>query len=515
MFGKALNTAVNGVEEIKKVRMNSVNIIFPHQLFEFSDILDNSYPIYLVEEYLFFNHYKFHRQKLAFHRASMQFYKSYLHDLGKTVQYISANEFTSDIRRLIEKLINEGIKEVHLINPVDNWLEKRISNATKDIKCIIYESPYFINRSDEFSEFFKITKKKFFQTSFYIEQRKKLGILIDENASPIGGKWSYDTDNRKKYPKDKIPPKIAKLEPNDFYTEALSYVKSNFSDNPGELSDIPIYPNDYAQSIKWLNSFLDQRFHDFGIYEDAVVDSEHFLNHSVLSPMLNVGLLTPKQIIECALDYSEQNDIPLNSLEGFIRQIIGWREFIRGIYVAKGTEERNRNFFQHKRKIPPSFYNGTTGIIPIDTTIRKLLKTGYAHHIERLMILGNFMLLCEFDPDEIYRWFMELFIDAYDWVMVPNVYGMSQFADGGLMSTKPYISSSNYLRKMSNYKKDQWQEIWNALYWRFIDKHREIFNKNIRMKFMVSMYDKMFAEKKEKFIIIAENYFNSLDIELH
>jgi deoxyribodipyrimidine photolyase-related protein len=231
--------------------------------------------------------------------------------------------------------------------------------------------------------------------------------------------------------------------------------------------------------------------------------------------MLNVGLLTPLQIIDSVLEYAKQNDIPLNSLEGFIRQIIGWREFIRGIYVAKGTEERNRNFFQHKRKIPSSFYDGTTGIIPIDTTIRKLLKTGYAHHIERLMILGNFMLLCEFDPDEIYRWFMELFIDAYDWVMVPNVYGMSQFADGGLMSTKPYISSSNYLRKMSNYKKAQWQEIWDALYWRFIDKHREVFNKNIRMKFMVSMYDKMLTEKKEKFIIIADNYFKSLDVELN
>lgn len=495
--------------------MNSINIIFPNQLFKHSDLLDNTYPVYLVEEYLFFNHYQFHKQKLAFHRASMQFYKSYLQDLGKTVHYISATDSNSDIRRLLEKLIGEGIQEVHFINPVDNWLEKRISYATKDIQCVVYESPYFLNQSDEYSEFFKTTKKKFFQTSFYIEQRKKLGILIDENASPVGGKWSYDTDNRKKYPKDKIPPKIPKLEPNYFYTEALSYVKSNFSDNPGELSDIPIYPNDYDQSIKWLNSFLEQRLYDFGIYEDAVVDSEHFLNHSVLTPMLNVGLLTPKQIIECVLDYSEQNDIPLNSLEGFIRQIIGWREFIRGIYVAKGTEERNRNFFQHKRKIPPSFYNGTTGIIPIDTTIRKLLKTGYAHHIERLMVLGNFMLLCEFDPDEIYRWFMELFIDAYDWVMVPNVYGMSQFADGGLMSTKPYISSSNYLRKMSNYKKEQWQEIWDALYWCFIDKHREIFNKNIRMKFMVSMYDKMFAEKKEKFIIIAENYFNSLDIELH
>ena len=495
--------------------MDSVNIIFPNQLFKHSDLLDNTYPVYLVEEYLFFNHYQFHKQKLAFHRASMQFYKSYLQDLGKTVHYISATDSNSDIRRLLEKLIGEGIQEVHLINPVDNWLEKRISNATKDIQCVFYESPYFINQSDEYSEFFKSTKKKFFQTSFYIEQRKKLGILLDKNSSPIGGKWSYDTENRKKYPKGKTPPKIIKLESNDFYIEAVSYVKSNFSDNPGELSQTPIYPNDYQQSIEWLNDFLDQRFHDFGVYEDAIVDSEHFLNHSVLTPMLNVGFLTPLQIIDSALEYAAQNDIPLNSLEGFIRQIIGWREFIRGIYVAKGTEERNRNFFQHKRKIPPSFYDGTTGIIPIDTTIRKLLKTGYAHHIERLMILGNFMLLCEFDPDEIYRWFMELFIDAYDWVMVPNVYGMSQFADGGLMSTKPYISSSNYLKKMSNYKKAQWQEIWDALYWRFIDKHREVFNKNIRMKFMVSMYDKMLTEKKEKFIIIADNYFKSLDVELN
>tara|TARA_Y200000002_G_scaffold156661_1_gene129556 strand:- start:78 stop:1565 length:1488 start_codon:yes stop_codon:yes gene_type:complete len=495
--------------------MNSVNIIFPNQLFKHSDLLDNTYPVYLVEEYLFFNHYQFHKQKLAFHRASMQFYKSYLQDLGKTVHYISATDSNSDTRRLLEKLIGEGIQEVHFINPVDNWLEKRISNATKDIKCVVYESPYFINQSDEYSEFFKTTKKKFFQTSFYIEQRKKLGILLEKNASPIGGKWSYDAENRKKYPKGKTSPKITKLESNDFYIEAVSYVKSNFSDNPGELSQTPIYPNDYQQSIEWLNDFLDQRFHDFGVYEDAIVDSEHFLNHSVLTPMLNVGLLTPLQIIDSALEYVAQNDIPLNSLEGFIRQIIGWREFIRGIYVAKGTEERNRNFFQHKRKIPPSFYDGTTGIIPIDTTIRKLLKTGYAHHIERLMILGNFMLLCEFDPDEIYRWFMELFIDAYDWVMVPNVYGMSQFADGGLMSTKPYISSSNYLKKMSNYKKAQWQEIWDALYWRFIDKHREVFNKNIRMKLMVSMYDKMLTEKKEKFIIIADNYFKSLDVELN
>ncbi|MFZ1572803.1 MAG: FAD-binding domain-containing protein [Candidatus Kapaibacterium sp.] len=147
------------------------------------------------------------------------------------------------------------------------------------------------------------------------------------------------------------------------------------------------------------------------------------------------------------------NDVGLNSIEGFIRQIIGWREFIRGVYVFKGTQERSRNFWNFKNKIPTSFYTGTTGIEPIDNTIKKLIATGYCHHIERLMILGNFMLLCEFDPNEVYKWFMELFIDSYDWVMVPNVYGMSQFADGGLMATKPYISGSSYVLKMSNFKK--------------------------------------------------------------
>ena len=493
--------------------MNSVNIIFPNQLFKHSDLLDNTYPVYLVEEYLFFNHYQFHKQKLAFHRASMQFYKSYLQDLGKTVHYISATDSNSDTRRLLEKLIVEGIQEVHFINPVDNWLEKRISNATKDIKCVVYESPYFINQSDEYSEFFKTTKKKFFQTSFYIEQRKKLGILLEENATPIGGKWSYDTENRKKYPKGKTSPKITKLESNDFYIEAVSYVKSNFSDNPGELSQTPIYPNDYQQSIEWLNDFLDQRFHDFGVYEDAIVDSEHFLNHSVLTPMLNVGLLTPLQIIDSALEYVAQNDIPLNSLEGFIRQIIGWREFIRGIYTVKGSYERTLNYWGFKRKIPRSFYTGETGIEPVDTSIKKVLKTGYLHHIERLMILGNFMLLCEFDPDEVYRWFMELFIDSYDWVMVPNIYGMSQFADGGLMSTKPYISSSNYVYKMSDFKKGEWDKAWDGLFWRFMDKQRDFFVKNPRLRMLVNTFDKMSPEKRELHIVNAEKFLEKIDNE--
>ena len=248
---------------------------------------------------------------------------------------------------------------------------------------------------------------------------------------------------------------------------------------------------------------------DFGTYEDAIVQNEFFLNHSVLSPLLNCGLITPEQIINKVLLFRDK--YPLNSIEGFIRQIIGWREFIRGIYNVKGSVERTTNFFRFNRKIPSSFYDGTTGILPVDITIKKVQKTAYNHHIERLMVIGNFMMLCEFDPDEVYRWFMEHYVDAYDWVMVPNVYGMSQFADGGLMSSKPYISSSNYLKKMSDFPDGDWRQIWDGLYWRFIDLNRELFNKNIRMKFMVNMLDKMTPEKKESHFKIAKSYLSKLD----
>jgi deoxyribodipyrimidine photolyase-related protein len=226
--------------------------------------------------------------------------------------------------------------------------------------------------------------------------------------------------------------------------------------------------------------------------------------------MMNVGLVSPKFIIEEALSYASNHEVPLNSLEGFIRQILGWREFIRAVYELKGNEERTKNHWGFKRKIPASFWNGSTGIEPIDSAIKKVLETGYAHHIERLMVLGNFMLLCEFDPDEVYRWFMELFIDAYDWVMVPNVYGMSQFADGGLMATKPYISGSNYLMKMSDYKKGEWQPVWDGLFWRFMHVHRDFFLKNPRLGMLVRTFDKMPEEKQQLHLNNANQFLDSL-----
>jgi deoxyribodipyrimidine photolyase-related protein len=227
--------------------------------------------------------------------------------------------------------------------------------------------------------------------------------------------------------------------------------------------------------------------------------------------LLNTGLLDINFILDKTIVFYNKNDIPLNSCEGFIRQIIGWREFIRGIYTVKGSEERTKNFWGFKRKIPKSFYDASTGILPVDDSIRKILKTGYAHHIERLMILGNFMLLCEFDPDEVYRWFMEMFIDSYDWVMVPNVYGMSQFADGGLMSTKPYISGSSYILKMSNYKKGEWSGIWDSLFWNFIDNHRDFFDKNPRMRMLVRNFDKMDIGKRTNLLQSAHSFLENLN----
>ncbi len=493
--------------------MNSINLIFPHQLFENSPVIQNGYPVYMVEEYLFFKRYKFHKQKIAFHRAGMKFYESYLMSKGIEVHYTESIDPLSDIRKLIPYLRMQGIETIYYIDPVDDWLEKRIMSfaGKANIRLIQHESNSFLNSKAEVAEYFNDEKKKFFQTDFYIRERKKRRILVDAKNIPVGGKWSFDHENRKKYPAKKQPPQIIYPQTNHFYKEAKSYVEKNFKDHFGELTEQPLHPFDFSSARKWLNDFLKYRFDEFGPYEDAIVSKEKILHHGKLTPMLNVGLLTPKEIVNTTLRYATEQQIPINSTEGFIRQIIGWREFVRGVYISIGTKERTKNYWGFTRKIPTSFYNGTTGIEPVDCTIKKVLQTGWCHHIERLMVLGNFMLLCEFDPDEVYRWFMELFIDAYDWVMVPNVYGMSQFADGGMMSTKPYIGGSNYILKMSDYKKGEWQQVWDALFWRFMHVHRDFFEQNPRIGMLVKSYDKMPAEKQNLFIETAESFLSQLD----
>jgi len=490
--------------------IKSISLIFPNQLFEEHPALDSNRVVYLIEENLFFKQYNFHKQKLAFHRASLKFYQDYLKKKKKQVVYIESTNELSDIRKLVPHLKKKGIDEIHFTEVVDDWLGKRIVKSAElsGVKIQQFKSPMFLNSINELKEYFE-GRKRYSQTDFYIHQRKKLNILIDDDKTPVGGKWTYDSDNRLKYPSNKKPPKVNFPAINKYSQEAIEYVQKNFPNNYGIINEQFNYPITFEESKQWFWQFLEGRFEEFGAYEDAIVADESILNHSLLTPMLNVGLLTPDYILKTTLAFAEKKKIPLNSLEGFIRQIIGWREFIRAVYELKGIEQRTKNYWNFKRKIPASFWKGETGIEPLDITIKKVLETGYCHHIERLMVIGNFMVLCEFDPDEVYRWFMELFIDAYDWVMVPNVYGMSQFADGGLMSTKPYISGSNYLMKMSDYKKGDWQLIWDGLFWRFMDKHRKFFLSNPRLGMLIKTFDKMDITKKQNLLSTAENFLRS------
>ncbi len=491
--------------------MSKAGIIFPHQLFEHTILISKCDILYLVEESLFFRQYNFHKQKIAFHRASMKFYESYLESKNCQVIYIDSFNELADVRALIPYLKTKGINTFAYIDTTDYWLEQRINEAStgQQMEKIKYVTPLFLNSPEEIATYFS-NKKRIFQTDFYKYQRQSRNILMDQKQKPIGGKWSFDDENRLKYPKGKLPPKVVFLKPNSFYAEAITYTQKYFPDNYGKLNNASFYPTTFAESKSWLHEFFTSRFAEFGAYEDAIVENENILHHSVLTPMLNAGLLTPQFIIDEVLLFAKNYHVPLNSLEGFIRQIIGWREFIRAVYELKGKEERTKNFWGFTRKIPLAFWNGTTGIEPIDITIKNVLETGYCHHIERLMVLGNFMLLCEFDPDEVYRWFMELFIDAYDWVMVPNVYGMSQFADGGIMATKPYISGSNYLMKMSNYKKGAWQNVWDGLFWRFLHTHRTFFMQNPRLGILVKSFDKMPEMKQKTHLNNAEQFLNSL-----
>lgn len=486
-------------------------LLFPHQLFRSHPAAKKDRPVYLYEDPLFFTQYAFHKNKLILHRASLKYTASYLQQQDHDVTYVSCQE-KPELSDLFDLLAGNGVSSIHLVRPVDYLLERRLRRCARkhDIALEYYESPMFLLTREEVAD--KLGEKKnYFMARFYKQQRKDFDLLMDGDE-PAGGKWSFDEENRKKLPKQETPPEIYIPQENEYVQEARKYVDAHFADNPGDTDNF-IYPVTYYQADKWLENFLEHRMELFGDYEDAMSTEYPFIYHSVLTPALNVGLLTPDQVLDTVMEWHGKKNYPLNCLEGFIRQIIGWREFMRGIYELEGVYERTTNHFGHDRPIPDSFWTGETGIPPIDDVIRKILKYGYAHHIERLMLLGNFMMLCEFDPDEVYRWFMELFIDAYDWVMVPNVYGMILYADGGLITTKPYISGSNYVRKMSTYKKGEWAEIWDGLYWRFLHVHKKELKENGRMNMVMSLLERMNEEKLENHLNTAKAYLAGLTRE--
>jgi len=487
--------------------MKKAFLVYPHQLFKDIEKLHLCDNVFLIEDPLYFSQISFHKQKLILHRASMKEYEAYLQTHGITVTYIEHHSLktSGDISHILTK---SGVDTVEVYDVTDDWLSRRLEKSLRasNITLEIHESPMFLTSRGDLREFFdaRTGKRKYFMNDFYIWQRKRLNVLVDNNK-PVGGKWSFDTENRKKLPKQIDIPGTFRKNTSPAVKEATTYVEKYFSGNFGD-TDMFWCPVTHRDAQKHLHNFLVERFSHFGTYEDAMTEKSVSVFHSTISPLLNSGLLTPDFVLKQVLAHMSEHKVPLAAAEGFIRQIIGWREFMRALYILEGRTIRTKNYFNARHPLPRSFWSGTTTIDPVDHHIDILRTYAYTHHIPRLMVLGNFMNLCHIQPEAVYTWFMEMYIDAYDWVMVPNVYSMALYADGGLLTTKPYIASSNYIRKMSDFKSGEWCETFDALFWNFVGIHYKKLEHEGRLGFIGVQYAKMPEEKKENYTKTAQSF---------
>ena len=478
-----------------------VRLVLPHQLFEQHLSAAEGTVFVLVEHDLLFRQYRFHTQKLVLHRASMRRFGSRLEEAGYAVERVDTDGRTTSraaLDRVLAGLAGSDDVHVSAYDVVDDWLER-------DLDPIVdqwLESPNFLCTRDDLAEHFDGSAgprgRSARMQHFYSWQRTRLDVLMTDSGEPVGGKWSFDEDNRKKLPKGHPVPDVERPGADSRHPEvedAIAWVKRAFPDNPGDADAFP-WPTSHAEARAGLRQFLGERFAEFGPYEDAISAEHPFVFHALLTPGLNIGLLDPRDVLADALDVGD--DVPLASLEGFVRQLIGWREYMRATYVLWGRRMRGRNHLGHTRPLAEGWWTAETGLDPVDLVLRRVLDNGYAHHIERLMVLGNAMCLLRTEPDAAYEWFMEMFVDAYDWVMVPNVYAMSQFAAGESITTKPYVSGSNYLKKMSDLPRGDWEADWDGLYWTFVRDHREVFERNPRSGFAVRTYDGLDPAKKSE-----------------
>lgn len=491
----------------------NVTVVLGNQLFQEYLTFPTPHRFLMIESRFFTDHFRFHQHKLVLVFSSMRQFAAALRDAGHVVDYIkieSTEQREKSYFDLLEEFLKKGgIKSIRIAEISDRAFEKQFIHwgSAKNIKIEWLPNGLFLTPRDLVRE--KLLDGRPFMKDFYVWQRKRLKILIEQDGSPTGGQWSFDSENRKKLPKSYRAPIIQSVQPNQFVSEVMEIVQSNFAHHPGDAKSFWL-PTSHSQALEWFRLFLKDRFKNFGPYEDAISSIQSpdhdILNHSALSPLMNIGLLPPKTILTETLKFARLNSIPIASVEGFVRQIIGWREFVKGIDTVFGEKMESSNFFNHHRTLKPVWYSGTTGLPPVDDAIKKANRRGYNHHIERLMILSNVMLLCQVSPKEVFRWFMEMYVDSYEWVMSPNVYGMGQFSDGGIFATKPYICGSNYILKMSDYKRGDWCDIWDALYWNFIEQNLEFFKKCPRLSMMAKILEKMPSSKKIKFREVARAF---------
>lgn len=486
-------------------------LVLGNQLFDPQEIKKHfpsgeKYQIFMREDVELCTYYRFHKHKIIFFLSAMRTYRDELKSFKISTHYEElTNEKLKYEQALLTFLKKTQTNKVCFFEIEDKFFEQRILQTLEKakIRFEVWPSPMFLTSRADFKAYLSKSKKPFMKV-FYEQQRKKLKILVDDKNEPLGGKWSFDTENRLPLPDRIQPPEIPAIRPSKTTLEVQKTTEEHFANHPGRGENFWL-PTDREGAFHWLELFLKERLKQFGPYEDAIPRQSDFVFHSVLTPFLNTGLLTPQDVIDQTLRFSKKEKIPLESTEGFIRQIIGWREFVRGIYQNFSEVQDRENFFNHKKKLTDHWYIGNTGVAPLDHSIRKAIQYGYTHHIERLMIIGSMMLLLEIHPQEAHRWFMEMYIDSSDWVMGPNVYGMALFSDGGIFATKPYFCGSNYYRKMGGYKANEnWCDAVDGLYWGFIEKHKSFFLKNPRLSMMVRTVEKMDPLKKKKIYAAAD-----------
>ncbi|HEY9646917.1 MAG TPA: cryptochrome/photolyase family protein [Chroococcidiopsis sp.] len=453
-------------------------------------------PVLMVESWRWVRQRPYHRQKLVLVWSAMRHFAAELQQAGWPVSYQTAEDFEPALR---EWIAAQGITELRLMTPSDRPFLSLVRSLDLPCRVILLPNNHFLLDDDAFRQW-AAGRKNLLLEYFYREARQRFNVLM-EGKKPVGGQWNFDKDNRKP-PKGKLhTPAALEWEPDAITQQVIEQVKAGDFSSYGQIEPFR-WGVTRSQALAVLANFIEHRLPTFGPYQDAMVTGEDTLWHSLISPYLNLGLLRPLEVIQAAETAYRDRQLDLNSVEGFIRQVLGWREYMYGLYHYVDDDYPQRNFFGHTQPLPEFFWQADRiDMNCLHQTLNQVERTGYAHHIQRLMILANFSLIAGFSPQEVENWFHAAFIDAYDWVMQTNVIGMGLFADGGILASKPYASSANYVNTMSDYCKGCRYNPkartgddacpFNFFYWDFLARHRDVLTSQGRMSFILKNLDKM------------------------
>jgi (6-4)DNA photolyase len=467
---------------------------------------------------------KHHKQKIALIFSAMRHFAEELCGDGWQVDYVELDDpensggFTGEVVRAIERHEPETVRiveagEWRVQQAVEEWPDKFPCPVE------ILTDDRFLCTAREFRDWAE-GRKALTMEHFYREMRRKTGLLMEEDGKPVGGKWNYDAENREALEGALFVPPCPKFAPDTITQQVLELVDERFGDHFGKLEPFE-WPVTAADAQKAADTFFTERIENYGPYQDAMIFGSDDLYHSMLSTSINCGLLDPLELCHRAEKAYQEGRAPLNSVEGFIRQIIGWREFVRGFYWHFMPGLATDNEMEAHLPLPEFFWTGETDMRCLSDCIRSTHNNAHAHHIQRLMVLGNFCLVAGINPQDVQDWFLAVYADAYEWVELPNVSGMVLYADGGKLATKPYAASGNYINKMSDYCKECRYKVaqktgpdacpFNPLYWHFMDRHRERLASNHRIGRIYTTWDRMGDEKKRDYLETAEAFLASLE----